>query len=379
MKETLKRNLKLYIKNKNTIVAFCFFVLFLISFLLSFINPIFDIKGIYTDFKHYDITYMTTNDFSVSYIASNNILFYSQNKAQTSTLNDYSGVKSYDNQYGSNNPKPYNFIRIDYAFDSKIIKVYGIEDNMVGEGGITYVLTYNKSLYALGKEKNQITKYDYLYDDIFLSNYKLYGIRKNNLYLIDEDVLIKENIGQVKELLMKDNNVYINNETSTYIIKDNNEIEIMDINYDKIVMTYDKTIYGLYDRKLYELETKKKLDEDVNDIYTCGENALITVKPDGIYYKGSLKNLDVTQNNTKMDFEGYVLGNRNALIIYKDDALYLYDKEDMSYKIMYRRTLMQNIIRYFSLFVVVMITLYFIMSFDESNKRYNRYFDKSYR
>ena len=51
---------------------------------------------------------MNSNNNSVIYAASNNVMFYSQNKEHKSTLNDFTGVEAYTNAYVGANYKPYN-------------------------------------------------------------------------------------------------------------------------------------------------------------------------------------------------------------------------------------------------------------------------------
>ena len=74
-----KRNFKMYIKQKSTITAFLFFVLFLIMLIISVLPACKYRKGVYDEFQSYDITYMSTNNYNVTYLASGNELFYSQN------------------------------------------------------------------------------------------------------------------------------------------------------------------------------------------------------------------------------------------------------------------------------------------------------------
>ena len=94
-----KRNFKMYIKQKSTITAFLFFVLFLIMLIISVLPACKYRKGVYDEFQSYDITYMSTNNYNVTYLASGNELFYSQNKKQTTSLNTFVGLKDLSNAY----------------------------------------------------------------------------------------------------------------------------------------------------------------------------------------------------------------------------------------------------------------------------------------
>ena len=171
-----KRNFKLYIKQKSTIVAFIFIVLTIISFIPS----VFDVKGISENFNKYEVSYLSTNNYTTTYASSNNILFYSQNKSQNSTLNNFSNMKKYTNEYGSALSHPYNFIKIDYKFDSNIVKVVGISDNYLGNDGETLILTEKKHLYLISKRSKTV---DYLLDNV-IDVFAFYSrVIKNNIVL----------------------------------------------------------------------------------------------------------------------------------------------------------------------------------------------------
>ena len=150
------RNFKLYIKSKSTIMALCFLFFFFITYILSFISLLYERKGIYDEFKQYDVDMITTNNNNVVYVTCKNKLFYSQNKLHKSTLNDFVGIKDYSNQYGQMKPKIYNFIQINYEFSSDIIDVQAISDNALGEKGETYILTSNNDLYMISSRNSNV-------------------------------------------------------------------------------------------------------------------------------------------------------------------------------------------------------------------------------
>ena len=70
-----------------------------------------------------------------------------------------------------------------------------------------------------------------------------------------------------------------------------------------------------------------------------------------------------------------IYASRNSLI-YLDEKgfLNIYNEDTNSFDVMYQKTLLKEIIKYFSLFVIGMTLFYIILSFIESNKRYNLYF-----
>ena len=414
-----KRNLKLYIKQKSTIVAFIFYIAFIILAIISFIPSVFEIKGISESFNKYEVTYISTNNYTTTYASSNNILFYSQNKSQNSNLNRFSNIKDYTNEYGSALSHPYNFIKIDYKFDSNISKIVGISDNYLGEDGETLILTEKNFLYLISKRSKVV---DYILDnvtDIFtfysrVIKSNIYIITRNNItyfaYFNGNQISMYE-IGNYSEcyLVFNENDIYKfivkkNDKISLLTLSFKNEIEstlkgyssylvnIMNSsivneeelydNVSKIIFNETK-IYMLIDKKCYELNKSLKLsliecDIAIEDIYFTGENACIAICNDGLYYNGTLKYYKETSKFLKANIkEGLLYGNRNSLIAYKNGKLYLYDENLNEFTIMYSNSILSKIMKIFNVFVVIMLTFYFILSFKEANERYNRYFSSS--
>lgn len=377
MKENnFKRNFKLYVKQKNVIIAFVFLLLFIITFIISCFSNIFDIKGIRVDFKHSIVNYVTTNNYSVTYAASKNRLFYSQSKDQASSLNNLENIKSYDTAYGSSNPKPYNFITINYDFDSNIIKVCGIPDKMDGTEGKTYILTSLKSLYVIYNK--EINKLSGKYDNVFVTNYESFALSDNTLYKIDNDIMEYKSLDStLVDFVISNQYEFYNYNDKTIKVNKNDNSTILIDKQDKIVETSSGKIYGLNSQKIVkDLINDKTIDNEVDDIYSCGEDALIINKKQDNYYIGELKHHETTTTPTKLEMKGKVIGNRNSLIVFNNGKLYLYDKNTNEYQIMYHHSFLQKLLFGFSIFVVIMIMIYFILSFKEANERYNRYFSK---
>lgn len=417
-----KRNILLYIKQKSSITAFIFMFIFIVTLIVSFLPSLSYKKGINDEFKNYDITYMSTNNYSVTYAASDNILFYSQNKKQTSTLNNFANIKDLSNEYVDPTSHLYNFIKIDYEFDSKIVDVKGISDDMYGQNGETFVLTNSGNLYLISQRSNKVEvllknvkKINVKYDD--LSNKRIYLILDENdtlsLCYFNNNILEKHDIindeineffylGNNKIVLHKNNNLYmlqtniIDNQTLTYnklasygydIYSCNeallNDITDLNISTNKIVEVNDKYYY-LYDNIIHSFifdgstlsnNDTIKTNNNVLNIYSTGEDALIVVCDDGLYYLGTLRKHDVFYDKiTYLNVsEGLIYGNRNSIILLHKEKLYLYDEG--SFVGMYKNIFTTMILRYFSIFVIIMIVFYIILSFIEDNKRFNRYFD----
>lgn len=419
----LKRNLKLYIKEKSTWIALGVCLFFIILFSVSYLPSLKNKKGINDSFKNYSISFITTNNYNVIYAACDHYLFYSQNKAHQSTLNDFAGIKDYSNAYGNFNPKENNFIRIDYEFSSKIIDVQGISDNLLGEGGETIILTQNGNVYMISQRSNQV--------QLLLQNVEKIRIKKDydnnrNIYLImdqnhclyqcffSDDTLIKQKLYEgilddfyylnSKEnidnyIIQKENNIYLMSVENiqeeylqqmgnAYAIKENmakNLSTWIDLNLpvEKMVQINNQ-FYLLNDFKVTKLDFDDEMSvneivcqEKITDIYTCGENACIAITDKGLYYCESLKFYEesITQFEKINVKDGLVYGSRNALIHYSDNQrLYLWNDSTNEFEIMYLNIFVCYILRYFSLFVIAMTLFYLILSFLESNKRYNRYF-----
>lgn len=414
-----KRNFKLYIKQKSTVVAFIFYIVFIILTIISFIPYLFEIKGISENFNNYKVTYITTNNYTTTYVGSDNTLFYSQNKSQNSTLNNFSNIKEYANEYGSATSHPYNFIKIDYKFDSNITKVVGISDNYLGEDGETLILTQKNYLYLISKRSKTV---DYLLNnvsDVFafysrvLKNNVYFIVRNNNTYFayfINNQISMYE-IGNYSDcfLTLSEDNIY------KFIVKENDEISILTLtfndevkdtlkgfsylineykvainnkeklssNVSKIIFD-EKKIYLLKENKCYFIDDEYQInliycDKDIIDIYFTGEDACIAITSDDLYYFGTLKYFNkATEEFLKINIKGgLVYGNRNSLIVYKNNKLYLYDENVNDFVIMYSNILLNKIMKIFNVFVVIMLTFYFILSYKEASERYNRYFSSS--
>lgn len=422
---SFKRNVSMYIKEKSTITALSFLLFFIVVFSLSLIDSLWYKKGISDEFENYKITYMNSNNNSVIYAASDNVMFYSQNKEHESTLNNFTGVEAYTNAYVGANYKPYNFVRIDYVFPSKIKEIKGITDNLVGEKGETYILTEDGGLYTISSRSNKVEnllsnvkKFEVKYDSTLNKN-TLLVLDNNNLlslYYFDYQILVKHELyqGYIEEFyLMGKDNIFIRidddlfciwmKETDKYeyiddypydykIFKSNYFLEHTEYRSEELVNIGD-SYYSLYNNEIeyFEYDKEKKdfikygngkyskkyhLELNIEDIYVTGFKSLIVKTEDGIYYLGDIKYFNSEDTLTKFEYtNNNIYASRNSLIyLDKKGYLNIYNEDTNSFDVMYQKTLLKGLIKYFSLFVVVMTLFYLILSFAESNKRYNRYF-----
>ena len=229
-----KRNFKMYIKQKSTITAFLFFVLFLIMLIISVLPACKYRKGVYDEFQSYDITYMSTNNYNVTYLASGNELFYSQNKKQTTSLNTFVGLKDLSNAYGDPTARLYNFVRIDHKFSSDIIEVQGIMDDIDGTKGETLILTKNSELYLISQRSNKV--------QCILKNVKAFDVKyeptlQKEIYLV----------------------LHHNNDLSLYYIENSqlNKMNILNENIEEFYFVKNENniskILIKQENKLYEL------------------------------------------------------------------------------------------------------------------------------
>ena len=422
---SFKRNMAMYIKEKSTLTAALFLLIFIIVFSLSLIDSLWYKKGISDEFENYKITYMNSNNNSVIYAASNNVMFYSQNKEHKSTLNDFTGVKAYTNAYVGANYKPYNFVKINYVFPSKIKEIKGITDNLLGERGETYVLTEDGGLYTISSRSNKVEnllsnvkKFEVKYDSTLNKN-TILVLDKNNLlslYYFNFQVLVKHELyqGYIDDFyLLGENNIFIRigddlfciwiktSEEYDYIddypydykiYKNNYFLEHTEFRSEKLVNIGD-SYYSFYNNEIeyFEYDKEKEdfikyddgnysikyqIDAKINDIYVTGFKSLIIDTNKGIYYLGDIKYFNNQDRLTKFEYTtNKIYASRNSLI-YLDEKgfLKIYNEDTNSFDVMYQKTLLKEIIKYFSLFVIGMTLFYIILSFIESNKRYNRYF-----
>lgn len=417
----LKRNLKVFIKEKSTITALFFVLSFLLSFLLTLIPQLSYKTGISDTFKNYEITYMSSNNYSVVYAASDKYLFYSQSKKQASSLNNFAHIEDYSNEYGSATSNYYNFIKIDYRFSDTIIDVQGISDNMLGQGGETFILTKNNYLYSISERSKMV---DLISRDIKQISIKRDYSNQKNIYLLldtnnilykcyfESHVFYKEKILnkdidqfyyiESKEdvdsyLIVSDNKLFIlkvNGKEKTYTeenginyvnkvcdLTNYSSLTDLDIKADKLI-NLDDAFYVLKDKKVYSLQTDNQYSltqincsEDVIDIYTTGENAIIAKAQENIYYYGDLKFFESNNEFELLNAKGIVQGSRNALFVLDEKGrIKMYDKESKQFEVMYKRVILNNIFKYTSLFAIVMVIIYLFVSFAELNERYNRYF-----
>ena len=420
----LKRNLKMYIKEKSTIIALVCVVIFVIVSSLTFIDSLSYKKGISENFKNYEIDFIETNHSNVVYAVSGNNLFYSQDKEETSTLNEFAGIYDLSNEYGSPTSNLYNFIRINYNFVSGIKDVVSAPDNQLGQYGETWVLTNDNYLYLISSRSKtvdlvhrNVSKF-FVYQKSFSSCSYLLLDDHNNLYKckldnntfykqyllnseIDSFAIVGDENKNESIIYKSNNNVYsiicdFEEENLSYSKEQRTSYDVvtcdasmlininnLDFNYEKILSTNINT-YIKENGKLYELilnnqNVKKELllDENIEDFYASGKALIIKTenkdyyigKMSGFEYSDTLKELDI--DNKKMS----IYGSDNAVFLLDNKGrLFLYDKKAKQFNIMYERTITKLTIRYLSIFIVVMTLFYLIAAFLESNKRYNRYF-----
>lgn len=418
-----KRNLKLYIKEKSTLWGLASLIVFLILAIVTYAPFVKNKKGIYDEFNDYPITFLKTNNYNVTYAASNNILFYSQNKYHQSTLNDLCGIKDYSNEYGTYETKLYNFIKINYSFPSNIKDVEGISDNALGENGETFILCEDGSVYLISKHDPNIekvffnvkkfhVKHDYLENQ----NYYLVYDNTDHLYLyyfenneLNKLQIFNQKIDDFYFLTAKEKTyeilVQIENKISLVVIDESNvEYKKADIKStfivnenqnspnlvkqeqlflaNQIVQNEDK-IFALIDGIVYQIDgfLKKeiKCSEKINYIYCCGEDACIGVSDTSLFYTGKLYHKDYINEESFEYFgkaENLVYGNRNSIIVFKNKSLFLYNDIEKKFEAMYTNILVTIMLRPLFFFISFMSLFYILLSFYEASKRYNRYFSK---
>lgn len=349
----IKRNFKMYMSQKSTIFALVCALVCIILFAISFLNPIKNRSGILDTFKTYKVENLSSNNDSVIYAYNEHNLFYSADKDAKCSLNDFMGIENYDSAYGELSNAEYNFIRIPFDFEGRIIDVQGTPDNLLGEGGETYILLDSGYLYMISNRSKTV--------DLILNNVakmqviKDYENDKTNLLILDQtgEVAIASFDGNELHEYYQSNttlasyfssrsvkNVYLlehNDEytSSKLLVQLDNGVQRINLDHDidDVTNTTSYLKYPLFVHKpnhltngatykpidecvncqklivsgdsfyslRYGVVTKITYDSDVisaqnipcdayiNDIYPTGDDCCIAVTKNNLYYLGNLK------------------------------------------------------------------------------------------
>ena len=417
-----KRNFKMYVKNKETKIAFGFFMAFLLIIAITFIPSVNLVHGVRDDFTSEKIEVFYSNNYDTTYlVGSKNNVYYSQYKGfENSHLNKFADIEDLSNEYGDATTHEYNFIKLDLSIDSPIIKVGGLVDNINGGGGYTLILTQDGHLYYLSSTTktltlllNDIVDFNIMYHNVLIKD------KQNNLnyyYIEDARCLYKIdlNIQNANQYFFTDYNnednlfafmYQVDNEIYKLSMKYEKEEQPINENYPVIELNgMDKTTTQIsnigiisktasVDENTLILNDKNELyyydngefsiidfDNKVDDIYACGAYAFIVKSNKQTYYLGDIKiDEDVSFDHLKkLDYDNKEFyASSNGVFIYKNNILYLYNEKTNTFDGMYVNFFFSYVARYFSIFVCVMIIIYFLMSYYEASKRYNRYFSKS--
>ena len=305
-------------------------------------------------------------------------------------------------------------------FDNDTLK--GIYDDMLGDKGETFILTEQNNLYLISQRSNSVqfllkdvkdfqVKYDntlkkevylildtnnilslYFFDNNTLKKHDIYDKKIDNFYYVNNNGKDNVLINQDNKLSILSFNVFNNDSISyenvitySYLVAQsktdlNIKINSTNIEVDKIIEINDKYFY-LKNNNVYELILDSNItsnlinfENKILDIYATGEDACIAICNDGLYYLGTLENYQTNyeQFNSLNINKGKVYGNRNSVILL-DNNQKLYLNKQGKFVGMYKNIFTTIILRYVSIFVLVMVLFYIILSFIEDNKRYNRY------
>lgn len=436
-----KESLKFTFKRKESYIAISFFVLFLLSFLSSFLNVMNEYKGIRDFTNSVKVKDIYSNNSSIIYVVGeDNNLYYSFNKKYKGHLNYYAGIETLDNEFGDATKNYYNFIKIDYQFINSIIKVDGFRDDVDGNNGYTLILDSIGNLYAIygdikkpiiiernvkdfdvGHENFAVFHFDNTITEFVFKNRFFYSYKNDNSLLLNKQLrFISVQGGNISYYVDYDNQLYEAKSLIDYENMNNYEIESTTIDYIKNIKnpiytieivdktlynneeilqiesiektTIIRTIYSLYGRGdsfYYEyggiFATSSRLEnspmyridynvENIEKMYLCGSFALIIKQEDDFYYTGNLFGYNVDEFK-KIDNFGridYVIGNYSSVIIFKDNVIYRIG-DSGKLENLYDHKLVVLLVRYISLFILLMIFLYIIMMFVDETKRYNRY------
>lgn len=448
-----KENVKLYFKDKNTIIAVSLLFVFLCAFFYTLFPSSTAIKGIAELFSTSKIEQIYSNNYSTIYaVDENNKLYYSFDKRVPGHLNNFEGITSLDNEYGDATSHFYNFISLSYEFSSKIVKVDGFRDNMFGLEGYTLILTEFNELYALYNNSKKIIQiasdiidmdagyfnftvltkenkvYEYINKNAYFyridphqDNVKMISTQgqkkiEDNLnefisisyYVTDDNKLIKNSIvlyyniieryDHIETSMPETFDIIQENINHQQIIKEDVHIkQICSIENTTLYLTSNQEVYGIGDnymdedigifgvneKKSYEIPTKLNLPiKNIQTIYTSGPFGLILKSDDAYYYSGNV-GFDHSTTFKKINQFGkmdtIITSLYTTIVIKKGIVYYINYDSNNQFVRMYDNFIVHYIVRYVSVFLIVMTLFYLVLYFIEENKKYNRYFKERYR
>ena len=204
--------------------------------------------------------------------------------------------------------------------------------------------------------------------------------------------------GTIKEI--KDNTIITQQELS--IDNSKHEIkQICSIENATLILTNDNLIYGIGDnfieddygifgtgeenrnQQYVQFEKINVAVKNIESIYTTGTFALvIKTKNNEFYYSGNI-GYEMSSTFTKINQYGtfdQINGGYYSTIVIKNGIVYYIDYKDNNNLVrMYDNFIVQTLMKYISLFLIVMTVLYLIIYFFEENSKYNRYFKRRYQ
>lgn len=449
-----KNNVKLYFKDKNTIIALCLLFVFLCAFLISFAPFATSVKGISEMFSTSKIQDLYSNNYSTIYVVDeDNVLHYSFDKRIPGHLNEYAEITSLDNEYGDATTHYYNFITIDYDFGN-IVKVDGFRDNAFGLDGYTLVLTEINDLYMLYNNTTTFVKIlsdvidvdaGYTNFTVLTKDHKVYEFIQKGAYLyrFDPQVDHVEKIATQGHLRVDDIESTNDRQYTSYYVTQQNEIiqNQMTIDYDRLHLyaqqDVNEIIKDIQEEGIIQTQTlltdidvqticsienatfvftnqqqlyaigNNYIDEDygifgvgegvdsystftliphglnnIEKIYTTGPFALVIQTTSDFYYSGNIgyENSSTFKRITEFGDIDQIIGGYYSTIVLKDEIVYYIDYEDNNHLVrMYDNFIVQYVIKYLSLFLMVMTLFYLVVYFFEQNGKYNRYFKRRYQ
>ena len=133
----------------------------------------------------------------------------------------------------------------------------------------------------------------------------------------------------------------------------------------------------------YEIPTKLNLPiKNIQTIYSSGPFGLILKSNDAYYYSGNV-GFDHSTIFKKINQFGkmdtIITSLYTTIVIKKGIVYYINYDSNNQFVRMYDNFIVHYIVRYVSVFLIVMTLFYLVLYFLEENKKYNRYFKERYR
>lgn len=171
-------------------------------------------------------------------------------------------------------------------------------------------------------------------------------------------------------------------ENATFVLDDKQKIYAIGNNY--INDDFVEEDVGIFGNDVRQYDEFTPIAQDINHVVkitTGGPFCLIIKTTHGFYYSGNIGFEHTTQFKKITNygtFDEIFPGLYSTIVLKKGIVYYINYENHNSLIRMYENYFVKYIVRYVSLFLVIMTLFYLVVYFKEENDRYNRYFKRRY-